>query len=215
MLHPSDDSVISLPRQKCRYVLWKTKIYCILLELPVHSREFQQFQKRTKTEPARFFFFFTKERQLIHGFGKTKLTRLHPNFNYALTSEMTFKRWKGGKETAKWAATTLETSTMRRPRPEFDSCAMEKKSRKATDIATAHVRDKMAAIHIIFHYSKNLSTKFTTTSCATFRLRFEWSSESTTSLQTTPTTEVATLQVTSMSDFTVSQSGSMTMLVFK
>jgi hypothetical protein len=76
--------------------MWKTKIYRILLEPPVHNTSFQSFQSRTKTEPAGIL--FTKKRQVIFGLGETKLVRLHPNFNYEMTFEMTLKRWEGGEK---------------------------------------------------------------------------------------------------------------------
>jgi len=35
--------------------------------------------------------------QLIYGFGKKKLARPHPNFNYMVTFEMMLKGWEGKK----------------------------------------------------------------------------------------------------------------------
>jgi len=78
----------------------------------------------------------------------------------------------------------------------------------------------VTAIHIFLHYSNNLRTKFITMSHAMFSLLLEWMQSATSfdtiaSLQTTRTTAVVTLQAISMSDFIVSESGSMAILVFK
>jgi hypothetical protein len=39
--------------------------------------------------------FVVKGREIIYGFGKKKLAKLHLNFNYVLTFETTLKRWEG------------------------------------------------------------------------------------------------------------------------
>jgi hypothetical protein len=99
-MHCATTKTIKIPKQGCRYVTWKTKIYHILLEplFAIHNSSHFKGVPKKKKPPAGFL--FTKERQVIYGLGKTKLARLHPNFNYELTSEMTLKRWKGGEKTA-------------------------------------------------------------------------------------------------------------------
>jgi len=70
---------------------------------PVHGTELLPFQRRTKYRIAGFCL---EGGQRIYGVGKLKLAGLHPNFNYVLTFEITFKSWHRKKRSKQWSEAT-------------------------------------------------------------------------------------------------------------
>jgi len=59
---------------------------------PVHSTEVLSFQRGTNNRTVGFCL---EGEQLSYGVGELKLNGLHPNFNYLLTFEITYKSWQG------------------------------------------------------------------------------------------------------------------------
>jgi hypothetical protein len=99
MLHPSDASLIGIYCKSTQTEMsvvcdGKPEMYCTLFE-SFHSR--YRIRAISKMYKNRKTGFFLEWEQLIYGFGKTKLARFHPNFNYMVTFEMTLKGWDGRK----------------------------------------------------------------------------------------------------------------------
>jgi hypothetical protein len=70
-------------------------MYCILFEASRSRYKFPVISKAYKKKKKDQLGFVVKGREIIYGFGKKKLARLHPNFNYVLTFETTLKCWEG------------------------------------------------------------------------------------------------------------------------